>query len=128
MSLIKPFKGIRPQKKFAKEISFPNINYLNNFKKNKNLNYLNILNNSSIVKAKKMLQKLEQKKIIIQDTLEHFYLYKITNNNKISLGIVGKINLENYDDKKILGHEKTFSDRIKIRKEQLKDLKRKKKF
>ncbi len=119
MSLIKPFKGIRPQKKFAKEISFPNINYLNNFKKNKNLNYLNILNNSSIVKAKKMLQKLEQKKIIIQDTLEHFYLYKITNNNKISLGIVGKINLENYDDKKILGHEKTFSERIKLRKEQL---------
>ena len=35
MSLIKPFKGIRPQKKFVKETSFPNINYINNYKKNK---------------------------------------------------------------------------------------------
>ena len=66
-----------------------------------------------------MLQKLEEKKIIKQDNSEHFYLYRITNNKKILLGIVGKINLENYDDKKILGHEKTFLERIKKRKEQL---------
>jgi len=119
LSLIKPFKGIRPNKKLAKEISFPNVNYLNNYKQNKKLNFLNILNNKSIFKAKKMLQKLEQKKSIKQDDLDHFYLYKITNKKKILLGIVGKINLENYDDKKILGHEKTFPERIKIRKEQL---------
>ncbi len=119
MSLIKPFNGIRPQKKFVKQVSFPNINYLNNYKPNKKLNFLNILNNRSILKAKKMLQKLEEKNIIKQDNSDHFYLYKITNNKKILLGIVGKINLKNYDDKKILGHEKTFLERIKKRKEQL---------
>ena len=119
MILIKPFKGIRPLKKLAKKISFPNINYLNNYKLDKKLNFLNILNNKSIFEAKKILQKLEQKKIIRQDDLDHFYLYKITTKKKILLGIVGKINLENYDDRKILGHEKTFSERIKIRKEQL---------
>ena len=119
MSLIKPFRGIRPQKKFVKEISSPNINYLNNFRQNKKLNFLNILNNKNIFKAKKMLKKLEKKKIIEQDKFDHFYLYRITNNKKILLGIVGKINLKNYDDKNILGHEKTFSDRTKKRKEQL---------
>ncbi len=119
MSLIKSFSGIRPQKKFVKEISFPNINYLNNYRQNKKLNFLNILNNKNILKAKKMLKKLEKKKIIQQDKSDHFYLYRITHNKKIMLGIVGKINLTNYDDKNILGHEKTFSDRIKKRKEQL---------
>ena len=119
MSLIKPFKGIRPQKKFAKEISFPNINYLNHYRQNKKLNFINILNNTSIFKAKEMLQKLVEKRIIKEDNSDRFYLYKITNKKKILLGIVGKINLENYDNKKILGHEKTFSGRVKMRKEQL---------
>ena len=124
MSLIKPFNGIRPQKKFVKEVSFPNINYLNNYRLNKKLNFINILNNKSILQAKKMLQKLEEKKIIKQDNSDHFYLYRITNNRNILLGIVGKINLVNYDDKKILGHEKTFLERIKKRKEQLLKFKR----
>ena len=28
MSLIKPFSGIRPKKKFAKEVTYPNISYI----------------------------------------------------------------------------------------------------
>jgi len=119
LSLIRSFSGIRPKVKFAKQVTTPNISYLNNFKKNNKLNFLNILYNSKIHKAKKMLKKLEQKKIIIKDTVNNFYLYKITYNKKSLFGIVGKINLNNYDDKKILGHEETFIDRIKIRKEQL---------
>ena len=62
MSLIKPFNGIRPQKEFVKKVSFPNINYFNNYKQNKKLNFLNILNNKSISEAKRMLLKLEGKK------------------------------------------------------------------
>ncbi len=119
MSLIKPFSGLRPQAKFAREVSSPNISYIDNYKTNKKSNFLNILNNPSILKAQKMLQKLEEKKIIKQDKCKHFYLYRITHNKKILLGIVGKINLKNYDNKKILGHEETFLERIKKRKEQL---------
>ena len=119
MSLIKPFNGIRPQKEFVKKVSFPNINYFNNYKQNKKLNFLNILNNKSISEAKRMLLKLEEKKIIKEDNSEHFYLYRILHKKKALLGIVGKINLQNYDDKKILGHEKTFASRVKKRKEQL---------
>ena len=119
MSLIKPFSGIRPKKKFAKKVTSPNLSYINNYKLNKKLNFLNLLNTSNINKSKKMLKSLNDKGIIKQDGSNHFYLYRITYIKKKLLGIVGKINLENYDDKKILGHEETFVERIKKRKEQL---------
>ena len=119
MSLIKPFSGIRPKKKFAKQVTSPNLSYIDNYKQTKKLNFLNILNTPNINKSKKMLQNLSDKGIIQQDRSNHFYLYRITYNKKKLLGIIGKINLENYDDKKILGHEETFVERIKKRKEQL---------
>jgi len=119
LSLIKPFSGIRPKKKFAKQVTSPNVSYIDNYKLNKKLNFLNLLNTSKINKSKKMLKNLKDKGIIQQDKSNHFYLYRITYNKKKLLGIVGKINLHNYDDKKILGHEETFLERIKKRKEQL---------
>ena len=119
MILIKPFSGIRPKKKFAKQVTSPNLSYIDNYKLTKKLNFLNLLNTSNINKSKKVLQSLNDKGIIQQDRSNHFYLYRITYDKKKLLGIVGKINLENYDDKKILGHEETFVERIKKRKEQL---------
>ena len=119
MSLIKPFSGIRPKKRYAKLITSPNISYIDNYKANKRLNFLNLLNASSINKSKKILTSIRKKNIIQQDQSNHFYLYRITYGKKKLLGIVGKINLDNYDDKKILGHEETFAARIKRRKEQL---------
>ena len=119
MSLIKPFSGIRPKKKFAKQVTSPNLSYINNFKLTKKLNFINLLNTPNINKSKKMLRSLYDKDIIQQDQLNHFYLYRITCSKKKLLGIVGKINLDNYDNKKILGHEETFVKRIKKRKEQL---------
>ena len=119
MSLIKPFSGIRPQKSFAKHITSPHVSYIDNYQPNEKLNYLNLLNSSNINKSKKILKNLNDKGIIQQDRFDHFYLYRITYNKKKLLGIVGKINLDNYDDKKILGHEETFVERIKKRKEQL---------
>ena len=119
MSFIKPFSGIRPKKRYAREVTSPNISYIDNYKQNKKLNFLNLLNTSSINKSKKILQSLNDKGIVQQDQSDHFYLYRISYNKKKLLGIVGKINLDNYDDKKILGHEETFAERIKKRKEQL---------
>ncbi len=119
MSLIKPFSGIRPKKKFAKQITSPNISYIDNYKPSKKLNFLNLLNTFNINKSKKMLNSLKEKGIIQKDQSNHFYLYRITYSKNKLLGIVGKINLENYDDKKILGHEETFVERIRKRKEQL---------
>jgi uncharacterized protein (DUF1015 family) len=119
LSLIKPFYGIRPKKKYAKQVTSPNISYIDNYKPNKKLNFLNLLNATEINKSKKILKSLNDKHIIQEDKSSHFYLYRITYKNKKLLGVLGKINLDNYDDKKILGHEETFVDRIKKRKEQL---------
>jgi len=119
LSLIKPFSGTRPKKKFAKQITSPNISYIDNYKPSTKLNFLNLLNTSSINKSKKMLNTLKKKGIIQKDQSNHFYLYRISYSKKKLLGIVGKINLENYDDKKILGHEETFVERIRKRKQQL---------
>ena len=74
----------------------------------------------NINKSKKILKSLLGIKALFKKIKSnHFYLYRITYKNKKLLGIVGKINLDNYDDKKILGHEETFVERIKKRKEQL---------
>ena len=40
MSLIKPFCGIRPKKKLAKQVTSPNISYIDNYKPNKKLNFI----------------------------------------------------------------------------------------
>ena len=67
MSLIKPFRGIRPKKKFAKQVTSPNISYIDNYKLNKKLNFLNLLNTHNINKSKKILQSLNDKGIIQQE-------------------------------------------------------------
>lgn len=119
MSLIRPFKGIRPTAKLAKKIVTPNISYLKKIKKNNQLNFLNILTSSNIPKAKNILKEMLKNKIIKQDQKKNYYLYKISYDKKKLMGIVGKIDLKNYDDKKILGHEETFANRINQRKIQL---------
>ena len=98
MSLIKPFNGIRPIKKFAYKVVSPNVSYIDNFKHSKKLNFLNLLNAPTINKSKKILQSLKDKGIILQDLANYFYLYRITYNKKKLLGIVGKINLDNYEN------------------------------
>ena len=113
MSLINSFNGIRPKVRFANKITSPHISYLNKPKISKEANFLNILNSKKISTGKKMLDKLKKLNKIKRDDLKSYYLYKITYKKKSIQGIVGKINLDNYDDKKILGHEETFSDRIK---------------
>ena len=113
MSLIKPFNGIRPQKEFVKKVSFPNINYFNNYKQNKKLNFLNILNNRSISEAKRMLLKLEGKKIIKEDnSIYHNVndLEKKINNNGY---IIEYLSIDNYIDKKM--DDKKKKQKIKLK-------------
>ena len=64
MSLIKPFNGIRPKKNLAKQVTSSNISYIDNYKPNKKLNFLNLLNATKINKSKKILKSLKDKNII----------------------------------------------------------------
>ncbi|MBO6493194.1 MAG: DUF1015 family protein [Pelagibacteraceae bacterium] len=49
-------------------------------------------------------------------------MYKITFKKHKQIGIIGKTNLSNYNDKNILGHEETFENRVIERKKQIASL------
>ena len=119
MSLINPFKALRPIQKLASKISTPNPKYFNNLKSYPNIGYFKILTNKNLTQSKKYFKKMKNKKIIIKEIRNSYYIYKISNKNHRQIGIIGKIDLNKYDNKNILGHEETFKNRVSERKKQI---------
>ncbi len=119
MSLINPFKALRPVPKLASKISTPNTKYFNNLKSYPKIGYLKILTNKNLNQSKKYFKKMKNKKIINKEIKDSYYIYKISNKNHRQIGIIGKINLNKYDNKNILGHEETFKSRVYERKKQI---------
>ena len=62
---------------------------------------------------------MKYKKLIIKDKKDYYYIYKISNKKHSQIGILGTVDLKNYDDKNILGHEETFKNRVIERKKQM---------
>ena len=119
MILINPFKGLRPKKNIAFKISTPSPRYYNNLKLNSAFGYLKILLSKNLNKSKKYFKKMKRKQLIIKENKDSYYIYKISNNSHSQIGIIGRIDLSNYDDKYILGHEETFKKRVFERKKQM---------
>ncbi len=127
MILINPFKGLRPKIHIASKISTPSIGYLSdklkkNFKLKRSLNFLNILFSKDFNRSKINLLKMKKKGLIFKDILNCYYIYKITFKKHRQIGIIGKTNLSNYNDKNILGHEETFESRVSEREKQIANL------
>ena len=119
MSLINPFKALRPIQKLASKISTPNPKYFKNLKSYPKIGYLKILTSKNLIQSKKYFKKMKSKKIITKETKDCYYIYKISNKNHRQIGILGKIDLDKYDNKNILGHEETFKNRVSERKQQI---------
>ena len=51
---------------------------------------------------------MKNKKLITKEIKDCYYIYKISNKNHKQIGILGKVDLNKYDNKNILGHEETF--------------------
>ncbi len=119
MLLINPFKALRPVKKQAHKISTPNPRYFNNLKSYSKIGYLKILTSKNLNKSKKYFQSMKDKKLITKEIKNCYYIYKISNKNHKQIGILGKIDLNKYDNKNILGHEETFKNRVLERKRQI---------
>ena len=119
MLLINPFKALRPVNKQARKISTPNPKYFNNLKSYSKFGYLNILTSKNLSKSKKYFQKMKSKKLIIKEIKDCYYVYKISNKNHKQTGLLGKVDLNKYDNKNILGHEETFKSRVLERKKQI---------
>ena len=62
---------------------------------------------------------MKKKKLITKESKDCYYIYKISDKNHQQIGILGKIDLNNYDNKNILGHEETFKNRVFERKKQI---------
>ena len=119
MSLINPFKALRPIQKLASKISTPNPKYFKNLKSYQKFGYLKILTSKNLVQSKKYFANMKKKKLITKDASDCYYIYKISDKNHQQIGILGKIDLNNYDNKNILGHEETFKNRVFERKKQI---------
>ncbi len=119
MSLIKPFKALRPIQKLARRISTPNPKYFNSLKSHQRFGYLKILTSKNLVQSKKYFANMKKKKLITKESKDCYYIYKISDKNHQQIGILGKIDLNNYDNKNILGHEETFKNRVFERKKQI---------
>ena len=119
MLLINPFKALRPVKKQAHKISTPNPRYFNNLKSYPKIGYLKILSSKNLNKSKKYFQNMKDKKLITKEIKNCYYIYKISNKNHKQIGILGKVDLNKYDNKNILGHEETFKNRVLERKRQI---------
>ncbi len=119
MSLINPFKALRPIQRLARKISTPNPKYFNSLKSHQRFGYLKILTSKNLVQSKKYFANMKKKKLITKESKDCYYIYKISDKNHQQIGILGKIDLNNYDNKNILGHEETFKNRVFERKKQI---------
>jgi len=119
LSLINPFKALRPIQRLARKISTPNPKYFNSLKSHQRFGYLKILTSKNLVQSKKYFANMKKKKLITKESKDCYYIYKISDKNHQQIGILGKIDLNNYDNKNILGHEETFKNRVFERKKQI---------
>ena len=119
MSLINPFKALRPIQRLARRISTPNPKYFNSLKSHQRFGYLKILTSKNLVQSEKYFANMKKKKLITKESKDCYYIYKISDKNHQQIGILGKIDLNNYDNKNILGHEETFKNRVFERKKQI---------
>ncbi len=119
MSLINPFKALRPIQKLAHKISTPNPKYFKSLQSYPKFGYLKILTSKNLIQSKKYFKSMKNKKLITIERKDCYYIYKISNKNHQQIGILGKVNLNKYDNKNILGHEETFKDRVTERKKQI---------
>ena len=119
MSLINPFKALRPIQKLAHKISTPNPKYFKSLQSYPKFGYLKILTSKNLIQSKKYFESMKNKKLITKDSKDCYYIYKISNKNHQQIGILGKVNLNKYDNKNILGHEETFKNRVSERKKQI---------
>ena len=83
------------------------------------MGYFKILTNKNLTRSKKYFKIMKDKKIITKEIRNCYYIYKISNKNHQQIGIIGKIDLNKYDNKNILGHEETFKNRVSERKKQI---------
>ena len=133
MSIVKPFRGLRPKPEYAKEIASPPYDVLNAeearkiVEKNPNsflrVNKAELEFDDSVSsyseevyqRGKDNLQRLSDLGLMIRDDKPSFYIYEITMNGKSQTGLVALTSVEEYDIGLIKKHEHTRPEKVNDR-------------
>ena len=128
MSIIKPFKGVRPKPELIQKVSSlpydvmsedearelgksdysflrvirPEINFEKDYSPKPEEMYQ---------KSKEMYEKMKSQGILIKEGVEAFYIYQQTWRGKTQTGVVAGVSAWEYFDNKILKHEQTRQDK-----------------
>jgi uncharacterized protein (DUF1015 family) len=129
MSIVKPFRGYRPQKDLVTKIASRPYDVLNSEEAKQEagsnaLSFYHVIKpeidlpanvdiHSQAVydKAKENLQKMIADGVFVQDSKPCYYIYAQTMNGKTQYGIVGAASVEDYENNIIRKHELTRPDK-----------------
>jgi len=129
MTLIRPFKGLRPRKEFAEEVVAPPYDVLNTQEarvraEGRPYSFLHISKPEidcpegtdpydAVVYSKgaENLKHLMREKILIQDDKPCYYAYRLNMNGHEQTGLVAVSNVADYDSNRIRKHEFTRPDK-----------------
>lgn len=129
MSIIKPFKALRPRKEFVEKIASPPYDVLSSSEarlmaKGNPISFLHInkpeidlpesvdiYDDRVYDKGKENLERMIKDKCLVQDEEEHIYLYRQKMDDHIQTGIVACCSCEDYVNDIIKKHEKTREDK-----------------
>jgi len=133
MSIVKPFRGLRPKPEYAKEIASPPYDVLNAKEARaiveKNPNSFLRVNKAELEfadnadqyskevyqRGKDNLQRLSDLGLMEQEEKPSFYLYKIIMDGKSQTGLVALTSVEEYDKGLIKKHEHTRPEKVNDR-------------
>ncbi|MBC8313829.1 MAG: DUF1015 domain-containing protein [Candidatus Cloacimonetes bacterium] len=133
MPEIKPFKGLRPNSKFAEKVAAPPYDVVNSeeareLTKDNSYSFLHIskpeidlpqnldlYDKKVYEKGAENLKKFIDEKILIQDEKRCFYLYRLIMGEHTQTGIVAAASVVDYDSGKIKIHEYTREEKEKDR-------------
>ena len=127
MYFINPFKGLRPTEEKASFVAVTSTDHLSkkvvtNDEKNNQWSYLNVFDAENNSKSKEQFELMKKNSILIKDSKNSFYIYKISTKDHEQVGIIGAAKLSAYDNLHIRGHEEIYLERSQKRLGQMDNL------
>jgi uncharacterized protein (DUF1015 family) len=125
MAVIKPFKALRPIEKFANRVASVPYDVVDRdeaeeLAKNNPLSFLRVTRSEIELdkntdpyaetvykKAKENLEKLQKEGTLFVDKEPHIYVYQLEMKEKKQIGLAATFSVDDYDNNRILKHEKT---------------------
>ena len=129
MAILRPFRAVRPSAEKARAVAALPYDVVDRYEAREIGNHnpdsflhidraemdleegIDIYSPEVYVKARQNLDAMREKKVLIQDKENSFYLYELIRNGKSQTGIVGTASVDEYLDGTIKKHELTREDK-----------------